>query len=93
MRRDLLRRSLHDAAREWKRLSVTREFVRQMAKETLAEATCARTYASVQPRHFASGPAVEQIKGSAIMLCTFNAGPRRTLGDDWDRPATACGIL
>jgi hypothetical protein len=24
---------------------------------------------------------------------TLSAEPRRTLGDDWDRPATACGIL
>ena len=40
----------HDHPAEWY-ASVTREFVRGMAREKLAEATCARTYASV--RHFA----------------------------------------
>jgi integrase/recombinase XerD len=40
----------HDRPEEWY-ASVTREFVRQMAKEKLSQATQARTYASI--RHFA----------------------------------------
>lgn len=40
----------HDHPEEWY-ASVTREFLRQTAKEGVAEATRARTYASV--RHFA----------------------------------------
>src|SRR5438552_5546975 len=40
----------HDRPTEWY-ASVTREFIRGMAREKLSEATCARTYASV--RHFA----------------------------------------
>jgi hypothetical protein len=40
----------HDRPAEWY-ASVTREFVREMVREKLSEATCARTYASI--RHFA----------------------------------------
>src|SRR6266404_1180649 len=40
----------HDRPAEWY-ASVTREFLRELARERLSDATCARTYASV--RHFA----------------------------------------